>query len=160
MNKTVKDRFWEKVNVTSDKNCWEWQASKMGYGYGQFGISSGKVVLAHRYSWIIHYGEIPNNLFVLHHCDNPSCVNPKHLFLGTQADNVFDMRNKGRHKEPPSSKGELNPRAKITKNDVQEILDLFRRGLSTRIELGLIFDVGQTTIGEIINGSHWACQKG
>jgi HNH endonuclease len=92
----MEDRFWEKVNKT--EGCWVWTAFTTASGYGQIhrpGKTSG-AEFSHRYSWIIHFGPIPDNLHVLHRCDNPPCVNPHHLFLGTQEDNMKDMGAKGR----------------------------------------------------------------
>lgn len=86
-------RFFDKVDKTED--CWNWTASSRGQGYGAFKIN-GKVIDAHRVSWTIHFGEIPNGLFVCHKCDNKKCVNPDHLFLGTQKDNMNDCLQKGR----------------------------------------------------------------
>lgn len=93
---TVKDRFWAKVRVAP--GCWEWAAAKNGKGYGRI-YAWGKQQSAHRVSYALAYGPIPLGLFVLHHCDNPGCVNPNHLFLGTQKDNIHDMLRKGRHFE-------------------------------------------------------------
>jgi hypothetical protein len=92
------NRFWSKVKKTD--NCWEWQACKNEHGYGILNIGKrglGKI-RAHRLSFIIHKGEIPESLLVCHRCDNPTCVNPEHLFLGTQKDNTQDMIKKGRGK--------------------------------------------------------------
>ena len=85
-------RFWEKI----DKNgkCWEWLGWKVK-GYGRIKVNNIKT-LAHRVSWNLHYGDIPKGLYVLHKCDNPPCVNPKHLWLGTQLDNMRDRDKKGR----------------------------------------------------------------
>lgn len=92
----LETRFWKKVNKT--KSCWLWTASKHEFGYGIIGEDHSRNTLkAHRVSWKLANGEIPPGLQVLHKCDNPSCVNPKHLFLGTQSDNVKDMSRKGRH---------------------------------------------------------------
>ncbi len=88
------NRFWSKVNKTD--NCWNWLACKTKDGYGRIFIKD-KVLLAHRVSWAIHDGQIPKGLQVLHRCDNPSCVNPAHLFLGTVSDNMRDSVAKGRN---------------------------------------------------------------
>lgn len=87
-------RFWPKVDKAGD--CWIWKASKRRKGYGQFQLN-GTMVSAHRVAWQIEHGEIPAGLLVCHHCDNPSCVRPDHLFLGTNSDNQKDAGAKKRH---------------------------------------------------------------
>lgn len=87
------DRFWSHVDKSGD--CWIWTAAKKRRDYGGF-VLHGKGRYAHRVSWQITYGDIPDGMNVLHHCDNPSCVNPNHLFLGNQSDNARDMVSKGR----------------------------------------------------------------
>lgn len=89
-------RFWTKVNIKNIEDCWEWNAFKTKkFGYGAFRLN-GRMHNAHRISWLLSRGEIPAGICVLHKCDNPPCVNPAHLFLGTQADNVKDCKAKGR----------------------------------------------------------------
>lgn len=88
------DRFWEKVRKTD--GCWEWLAYTCKFGYGRIGGVRGQVLDAHRVSWELHNGPIPEGICVLHHCDNPPCTNPDHLFLGTLSDNLADMYAKGR----------------------------------------------------------------
>lgn len=100
------DGFWEKVKITP--GCWEWTASKNQAGRGIYNPRRAKKLgispLAYRVSWRIHYGELPEGLWVLHTCDNPTCVNPQHLFLGTSKDNTLDMLKKDR-----SGKSKLTP---------------------------------------------------
>jgi hypothetical protein len=101
---TVEERFWEKVEKSD--GCWEWKGGKVGDGvrektrYGRFATSTTRgnvvLVLPHRFSWELHHGPIPKGLFVLHACDNPPCVRPDHLLLGTQTANMLDASNKGR----------------------------------------------------------------
>lgn len=93
-------RFWSKVEITGDETCWRWHGSKTNDGYGVFGAIR-KPVTAHRFSYELHYGEITGGLQVLHKCDNPECVNPAHLWLGTQKDNIHDAIRKGRFNSTP-----------------------------------------------------------
>lgn len=103
------ERFWTKVNKDGpfpenlpreNGQCWVWVAARDKHGYGRFGIKD-KVKLSHRVAWETLVGPVPDNLWVLHHCDYPSCVRPDHLFLGTAADNSADMVKKGRVASPP-----------------------------------------------------------
>ena len=93
-NMSIEERFFEKVNKTD--SCWLWTGALSSSGYGSFGVA-GKATAAHRYSYQIHNGEIPEGLIICHTCDTPSCVNPDHLWLGTYSDNMKDMVAKDRH---------------------------------------------------------------
>ena len=95
----IADRFWPKVAKSGPDECWLWTRSLNKYGYGQINSGGrGRPIVAHRVSWEIHFGPIPDGLFVLHHCDNTPCDNPSHLYLGTKKLNSADMiaRNRGR----------------------------------------------------------------
>lgn len=94
IDESLLKRFWEKVEKTAD--CWIWKAYKNRQGYGRIGTSAGKSINATRVCWVIHNGPIPEGYFICHKCDNPSCVKPDHLFLGTRQDNIDDMMRKKR----------------------------------------------------------------
>lgn len=152
MNESDLKRFFQKV-VRGPK-CWTW-ISSTSRGYGMFWLS-GRSVLAHRVSWEIHNGPIPDGMDVLHKCDRPYCVNPDHLFLGTHLDNMADMRRKNR--TGPRAKhinvGETHPRAKLTEDDVRRIRDLYKIGLSQH-KIAEKFGVNQGTVSQILSGKIW-----
>ena len=147
--KNLKDKFWSKVIKTS--NCWEWGGYKEINGYGRICINR-KRYLTHRLSFKLKYGKIPNGLCVLHHCDNPSCVRPDHLFLGTIADNNKDSMLKGRKVHLI---GETNGRSKLIKENIPLIRKLYNCGNITQAELGRKFNVCLSTIGYIVNNKTW-----
>jgi hypothetical protein len=124
MNRSLAERFWEKVDRSGE--CWTWTASKIGRGYGQIGITRSRSDRAHRVSWRLAHGEIPNGLCVLHRCDNPSCVNPAHLFLGTKGDNAADRQKKGRTVAPTGDKNRAKTRCAAGHEFTPE--NTYRRG--------------------------------
>lgn len=128
--------------------CWIWKAGIKADGYGFLWIKKGNTVLAHRLSYELFVGQIPKGLFVCHRCDNPPCVNPDHLFLGTHAENMADCAIKGRY---PDRKGEKHPMAKLTEPMVLEIL----RSSESHKELAERFGISQGNISQIKTGSSW-----
>ena len=147
--KTLEQRFWEKVEYT--ETCWLWRASKRNKGYGQFGLCRDGywMISAHRMSYMLCVGEIPKGLHVLHTCDNPSCVNPSHLFLGTNADNVADKVAKGRQAR---SRGENHPMARLTIDEVKAIRQDRRVGHVIAKEYGVSGD----HVNRIRRGARWS----
>lgn len=128
MAKTLKERFEEKYKIVAS-GCWEWQYSVNKKGYGMFGIATSTTQLAHRVSFTLYKGDIPEGLFVLHHCDNPKCVNPEHLFLGTNTDNMRDAKAKGRlakYQHPSESHYSLGCRCEDCKHIHKNYLKQYR----------------------------------
>jgi hypothetical protein len=143
------DRFWAKVKKTA--NCWLWIGTMSSYGYGM--IWTGRIKThANRVSWEMHNGPIPAGLCVCHRCDNPACVRPDHLFLGTKAENNADRANKGRNR---NQFGEHNTMAKLTAEQVKAIRSRFAAGGIAKRRLAKEFGVHPQTIGDILSGLHW-----
>jgi hypothetical protein len=151
--KTVEERFWEKVDKKSDDECWEWQGFKGKKNYGRF-VALGEQ-LAHRVSWKLFINsKIPYGLVICHHFDNPSCVNPNHLFLGTVLDNNRDRHSKGRT-VVPNNQGSKSGNAKLTETDVKEILKLHNLGVSNKEIIRKINKVNGSVVSEIIHRKLW-----
>lgn len=145
----VVDVFWSKVRKTKT-GCWEWIGSRDRSGYGQLSMIRTET-RAHRFSMSLHLGRmLKEGEWVLHHCDNPPCVRPDHLFLGTNKDNMRDMTRKGR-----KPKGEKAWASKLTNEEVKQIASLYQSGKWTYLELANKFDVCLNTIGFIIKAEKW-----
>jgi hypothetical protein len=150
--KPIQDRFMAKVSVPNDPNaCWKWKGVPDKKGYGFIWVNS-KNALAHRLSYKLFCGEIAKGMCVCHKCDNPGCVNPKHLFLGTQKENMADMIQKGRSNK---AKGSKNGRAKLKEDDIQEIRKMIDSEL-TLTQIAKQFNVSQWTISRIKRGNNWS----
>jgi hypothetical protein len=164
-------RFWSKVSMGrgEDGPCWEWTANKTGFGHGTFNLPGATPIGAHCFAWTIANGDIQEGLFVCHTCDNPCCVNPAHLFLGTQTDNMRDCANKGRARGRPAPKGDLHPlrtnpglvkRGENSPNSFltdQQVLTLLQRKAAGERtgDLAKEYALGRSTINFIISGRSW-----
>ena len=157
--RSIAERFEEKYIVDEETGCWLWQASKFHNGYGKF-WKDGKVCYAHRFSWEFYNGPIPKNICVCHKCDNPCCINPRCLFIGTHQDNMDDKKAKGRQSD---QNGEKNGSSKLKEKEVLAIREILRRfpgnkGLSLGIQAFLArwFGVSDSHISNIHKGLRWS----
>ncbi len=149
----TQERIETKVLRIPEAGCWVWMGSTQVRGYGEL-ISNKRKHLAHRASYEAFVGKIPKGMYVCHACDNVACVNPNHLFLGTQKQNLQDMANKGR-----STRGVKNPMAKLTEEQVKEIKQEFAVG-KTDVELSMQFNISRSTIYGIRNRRLWSYING
>lgn len=155
----MKTREWlmeRVVKLPGEDACWEWTGRRMKDGYGRPHITKTESVLAHRLSYELHIGPIPDGLCVLHRCDNPPCVRPSHLFLGTRADNAADMIHKGRRRpDSVQPRGAHHPAARLTDAHVREIRSLSANGWTYK-RLGAKYGVHPMHIGLIVRRKRWA----
>jgi hypothetical protein len=149
--------FWEKVDQLGPTECWPWKASTNKDGYGQFWIGY-TFVPAHRYAFAYKSKQaIPKGILVCHHCDNPKCCNPNHLFLGTIKDNMEDKIRKGRQGNPMNiiiRRGSSHHNAHLSEMDVLEIRRLAKSG-TKQIKLSKIYKVSTNQISLIVRGINW-----
>lgn len=172
MQLTEKDisRFWAKVDKNGPVHpydaalgmCWMWKGSLQNKGYGAFWTNHESVVstlLAHRISFTISIGQIPDGMKALHSCDNPPCVNPAHLFLGTQKDNMQDCSRKGRAGRPvgiPGCRGVAQWKTHLDDDKVREIRRIYARGGVSQEAVGRMFGIKRTTVLGIVSHRKWA----
>jgi hypothetical protein len=147
--KPIESRFWAKVKM--GMGCWTWCGSHTKTGYGQIGRGGAGAGnwLAHRLSWELHFGPIPERLEVCHHCDNPACVNPAHLFLGTHAENFRDAVAKGRVQH-----GANHYRAKLDDIAVADIRRRAREG-ETEAAIAELYDIALSAVHKVIVRKNW-----
>jgi hypothetical protein len=148
---SLEERLWNRIEKKGENECWVWTGFRRE-GYGRI-IVNGKVRNAHRILWVILHGDIPEKMLVCHHCDNRACCNPKHLFLGTDGDNMRDMVNKGRQYLPRCT-GSKHGRSKLTEETVVEIRKLYVNGISQQ-KLATIYNVTQTAISCVCLYKTW-----
>jgi len=149
-------RFWSKVKAASTEACWPWRGCKNSSGYGLIEVN-GKQCRAHRISWRIHLKSLPAGMCVLHRCDNPLCVNPRHLFLGTRRDNNIDKVNKGRARGGRMS-GVSNPASKLTEPEVRSIRKMAASDTSrgSQARIARRFGVSETMVSYIVRRKKWS----
>ncbi len=145
-----KIRFWGFIDKCGKDDCWEWLGGKLRDGYGEFRLN-GKTERAHRLAYLLKYKKIPRGLCVCHHCDNAVCVNPDHLFLGTNRDNTQDAVKKGR-----MARGEDVGSSKLIEEDVKAIRQLYKEGIYSQRDLAGKFGVTHPMIGFIVRRERWA----
>lgn len=163
----MKERFMKKV-IILETGCWEWTASKDRKGYGMFSMGGSRnqdgtrrnsMTGAHRASYLIFNGDIPKHdshhgICVLHKCDNPGCVNPEHLFLGTNMDNVHDMDAKGR-RVTVSISGSQHANAVLNEKQVLEIKEIIKSKSLTQRQIAKMYGVANSTVNHIKTGRLW-----
>ncbi|TXH09359.1 MAG: hypothetical protein E6R04_08385 [Spirochaetes bacterium] len=151
--RSVQDRFWAKVKMGGPEECWEWQAGRQSgrWPYGVFHPTKGSTVRAHRLSLEWSLGrKIPRGVFACHTCDNPPCVNPRHLFEGTSGDNARDAKQKGRNK-----RGASDPAAKLTDRTVISIRERAAAGERNKY-LATEYGISESNVSQITSGQRWS----
>ena len=151
---TFEERFWAKVDKRDETGCWNWTASRYK-GYGKLMVA-GKTVYAHRTAWELLVGPIPAGMHVLHApnvCHNRKCVNPAHLRLGTNAENVADRKKDGTQNY---TQGEKHGMAKLNEVMVADIRGFYAKGDVTQKEIARAYGVEQSQISDIVRGKSWA----
>ncbi len=151
-----KEAFWSKVDIKDTaKECWNWLGAKKPKGYGNLRANK-QYLLAHRVSFELENGPIPNGFIVCHTCDNPSCCNPSHLMLGTTKSNSIDMLIKNRQKDKKyAAKGSRNGMSKLNEEKVLAIRSEYKSGSKNQYELAEHYGVTQPAIGSILRNETW-----
>jgi hypothetical protein len=145
-------RFFLRINLNNETNCWEWDTSSRDNPYGIFRIRKTQLK-AHVVSYALFTGPVPEDLCVCHTCDNPPCVNPDHLFLGTQNDNIKDCWGKGRGRKFPSQNGESNVVSKLTEENVLYLRNHYKPPMSAWAKK---YGVTEATLYHALKGDTWS----
>lgn len=164
MRGTPAERLWARVKKKRN-GCWEWNGARSPSGHGSMRLGKGHIS-THRLSFELAYGPIPSRMFICHRCDNPPCVNPEHLFLGTPADNMRDRdskgrgatgRRNGRHTKPEcTARGEQCGRTKLTTRQVLDIREAYANERISMRALGAIYGISHTQVRYVVRGLSWA----
>ena len=149
---SLRTKFLKHALIGSKESCWGWKGSKHKQGYGM-AYAQGAVIKAYRLSYLVNIGEIPEGICVCHKCDNPSCVNPDHLFLGTQAENILDMDKKGRR---TPQKGAFNHNAKLSEAEVASLREVYSKGGNTISTLAKQYGLSISGCYSIIKRKTWS----
>lgn len=154
-------RFWSKVDIRSDEECWNFTGAINSDGYGKFWLNN-KEIKAHRLAWELHYDyKVPKGKIILHHCDNPSCCNHRHLYCGTHADNMNDMYAKGRGAKKIYGHAKLSAKEIIMIRELKEyIIDNSIKNKYTRKNVAKLFKVSEKTIWAIWKSKVYPCKEG
>lgn len=153
--RTLADRLWAKVKIAGPDECWEWLGGKDRKGYGRILLEGKKLTSAHRAALFLESGEMPTpDLDACHSCDNPGCVNPKHLFFGSRKENMRDCIDKGRFSYPPRHIGERAHKAKLTESSVRKIRSTYPK--QSYAELAAKFGVSKQAIAAVVRKRSWA----
>jgi len=151
---TLSNRFWKHVDIGEIDDCWDWKHKIRANGYGRFNVTGKdkKGFNASRLAYMLHHDidHLEHDIFVCHKCDNRLCCNPNHLFLGTNKENMQDMRNKGR-----SARGERNGQAKLTDEQILSIRELWETGNYTQRKIGEMLSIAQSTVHGIVHHKRW-----
>lgn len=148
----VVDRFWSKVQKSD--GCWLWMGSRSNQGYANFYVD-GVRKLSHRFAWELTNGPIPSGLLVCHKCDNPPCVNPDHLFLGTSTDNMRDAAAKGRIHGGNGVRGEAHRCAKLTEDDVRRIREVATDKTCSHTALAREYGISVPAVQQVVYRKTW-----
>lgn len=152
LSRIKNERVCDYIEIKSPKECWIWLGARCSDGYGSLALR-GKSISAHRFIYIVVFGSIPDGAHVLHKCDNPSCVNPFHLFIGSHKENMIDRDSKGRCKD---NRGMKNGRSKLSNDDIEMIRFLSTGKFGEKEMLARQFGVSGVLIGKIIRKELWA----
>lgn len=152
--KPPEKRFWRYLSKGDPEHCWEWSGARHYKGYGEFTLVTTRPgfrkIKAHRFSWLLHNGDIPEGSYVCHKCDNPPCCNPNHLFLGTPKENRADSNFKGRH-----AHGRKTWTAKLDETKVSEIRSLVKSG-ATKLSVASLYGVSGRSITAVCRYETWS----